>query len=111
ERERQLALARERQARYRLNKKAGSARNSGSSTTATADDYAAPRKSVKTMTPEEYAEHRREVVARCRSKMSSQKKAALRIKDRVYRQNKRSASKPETPRSACAEIPAPECLK
>ncbi|GFO14462.1 hypothetical protein PoB_004096700 [Plakobranchus ocellatus] len=48
-----------------------------------------PRKAVKDMSAETYKEHRHEVVARCRSKMSSQKKAAIRKKDRIYRENKK----------------------
>ncbi|GFO37057.1 hypothetical protein PoB_006356200 [Plakobranchus ocellatus] len=92
ERERQQAMARQRQERYRERRLAESTGNSHRSQRAAARD-AVVRKSVKAMTPAEYREHRRMLVQRCRSKMSEQQKAAVREKDRLYRQNRKLSGK------------------
>ncbi|GFO25988.1 churchill [Plakobranchus ocellatus] len=78
EHERQLALAKERQRRYWEKKREQNTRTTRvSKNTATAT---AERQSVKNMSAEEYREHKRMLVERCRACMWAQKKAAIQKK-------------------------------
>ena len=51
------------------------------------------RADVKSMTPEEFRDHRRQICQRYRDNMSSQKKTAVRAKDKKRKQEERDRKK------------------